>query len=373
MTTINSVPFVDLSRIHAPLNKKLHEAFEKIITKGDFILGEEVSLFEKEYAKYTGATFGIAVASGSDGLLLAIKALGIGPGDEVLIPSHTFIATALAVTYAGATPKFVDIDETTFTMSVKDAEKKITKKTKAILPVCLYGQPADLASLSKLAKKHHIKLIIDACQSHGTLFNDKKQGTFGDAVVYSFYPGKNLGAFGDGGFVTSNSKKVADAVLLLRNIGRTGWYTHPVKGYNSRLDTLQAAILRIKLTYLDEWNRDRNRAAKQYQELLGDLPIVLPTVTANRTHGFHLYVIRYKKRDVLLDYLKSHGVAASIHYPIPIHKQKAYKKEAIGVKLPVSEKVAKEVISLPMFVGITIEEQKFVSTILHQFFKESSK
>lgn len=366
-----NVPFVDLSRIHKPLNRKLHDAFEKIITKGDFILGDEVSLFEKEFAEYTQAKFGIAVASGSDGLLLALKALDIGQGDEVIIPSHTFIATALAVTYAGATPVFADIDEQTYNIDPLDVIKHITKKTKAIMPVCLYGQPADLTELTSIAKKHKLKLIIDACQSHGTLYKGKQLGHFGDAVVYSFYPGKNLGAMGDGGFVTANNKKVADAILLLRNIGRNGWYTHPVKGYNSRLDTIQAAILRIKLPYLQEWIEERNKIAKKYNELLSDLPMILPIIGEKRTHGFHLYVVRVKNRTDFLEFVKKNGVNASIHYPIPIHKQEAYRKETKGkIRLPISERVAQEVVSLPMFAGMTDEEINYVSKVIHDYFEK---
>lgn len=362
-----NVPFVDLSRIHAPLKKEITKALERIIDSNTFILGKEVDTFEKEFSLYEGATYGIGLANGTDGLLLALKGCGITAGDEVITQAHTFIASALGITYANATPVFADIDETSLTLDPKSAENMITKKTKALLPVCLYGQPANIAELTKLAKKYKLKLILDNAQAHGAKYKEKSLGTFGDVCSYSFYPGKNLGAFGDGGFVTTSNKKIEETVRLLRNIGRDGWYRHPVKGYNSRLDTMQAAILSIKLKHLDTWTKARREAASRYAEMLKDLPIDLPHELSDRTHVYHLYVIRTKQREKLMNYLKRQGIHSSIHYPIPVHKQIAY-RELPKKKLSISEKVAKEVVSLPFFVGITPHEQEYVAEHVKKFF-----
>lgn len=363
-----NVPFVDLSRIHKPLKKDFDKAFQNVVDSNGFVLGKEVEQFEKEFTAYEGAKFGTGVANGTDGILLALKACGIKPGDEVITQAHTFIASALGITYAGATPVFADIDEDSLTLDVASAEKMITKRTRALLPVCLYGQPANISGLSKLAKKYKLRLILDNAQAHGATYQKKSLGTFADACSYSFYPGKNLGAFGDGGFVTTNTSSVEKQVKLLRNIGRTGWYQHPVKGYNSRLDTIQAAILSIKLKHLDEWTKKRRTIASQYAKLLKDLPVIVPKELPDRMHVYHLYVIRTKKREQFMTYLEKEGVHTSIHYPIPVHKQIAY-KELPKKKLPVSEQVADEVVSLPFFVGITQEEQEYVAEKIKKFFK----
>jgi len=321
-----NVPFVDLSRIHKPIKTELLRKIETVVDSNAFILGEEVKQFETEFSSYEGARYGIGVANGTDSILLSLKACGIQQGDEVITPAHTFIASALAITYAGATPVFADIDESSLTLDPQSAENYITKKTKAILPVCLYGQPAHISALSKLAKKYNLKLILDNAQSHGATYKNKPLGVYAHACSYSFYPGKNLGAFGDGGFVATNNKKVAEHVRLLRNIGRNGWYRHLVKGYNSRLDTIQAAILSVKLKHLKEWTKARRVIAARYHLLLKDLPVILPKELPDRTHVYHLYVIRTDKRESLINYLKRHGIESSIHYPVPVHKQRAYKE-----------------------------------------------
>ncbi len=366
------VPFVDLSRIHKPLTTEILKAIENVIDSNGFILGKEEEQFEKEFTKYEGAKFGIGVANGTDGILLALKACGIKPGDEVITQAHTFIASALAITYADAIPVFADIDPLSLTLDPQSAEKMITKKTKALLPVCLYGQPANLKKLQKLASKYKLKLILDNAQAHGATYQNKTLGTYGDACSYSFYPGKNLGAFGDGGFVTTNSTLVEKNVRLLRNIGRNGWYRHPVKGYNSRLDTIQAAILSIKLKHLNTWTEERRSLAKRYTELLSDLPITLPQEFPDRKHVYHLYVIQTKQREKLINFLEEQGIHSSIHYPVPVHKQPAY-KELPKKKLPVSERVAKEVVSLPFFVGMTHTEQDYVIEKLTLFYSRTSK
>lgn len=364
-----NVPFADLSRIHKPIRKQLNKAWESVVDANNFILGDQVETFEKEFAAYSGSSFGVGVANGTDSIVLSLKACGIKSGDEVITQAHTFIASALGITYAGATPVFADIDENSLTLDPLSAEKMITKKTKAILPVSLYGQPANIKELMKLAKTYKLKLILDNAQAHGATYQGKPLGMYGDACSYSFYPGKNLGAFGDGGFVTTNSQNVEQHVRLLRNIGRNGWYKHSVKGYNSRLDTLQAAILSIKLKYLDAWTQERRELAKKYTSLLNGLPIILPNDLPDRMHVYHLYVIRTKKREQFIKFMESHGIQTSIHYPIPVHKQIAY-KEIKTKKLAISEQVANEVVSLPFFVGMTEKEQEYVAKTIKQYFKQ---
>lgn len=360
------VPFADLSRMHTPIRKKLDKAWKDIVDANNYILGDQVTAFEKQFSTYSGSTYGIGVANGTDGILLALKACGIKSGDEVITQAHTFIASALGITYADATPVFADVDEDSLTLDPKSAEKLITKKTKAILPVCLYGQPANIKELSKLAKTYKLKLILDNAQAHGATYQKKPLGMYGDACSYSFYPGKNLGAFGDGGFVTTNSSKTEQHVRLLRNIGRNGWYKHPIKGYNSRLDTLQASILSIKLKYLDSWTKERREIAMRYNKLLEGLPIILPKELPDRMHVYHLYVIRTKQREKFMKFMENEGITTSIHYPIPVHKQIAY-KELQSKKLPNSEQVANEVVSLPFFVGITLKEQEYVVDKIKKF------
>lgn len=364
---IKNVPFLDLSRQHRPIEKKLIRAFEKITQQNGYILGSDVDKFETEFSTSTGATYTIGTANGTDALLLALKAFNISHGDEVITVSHSFISTALAITYAGATPVFVDIEPKTYTINPHLIEQSITSKTKAILPVCLYGLPVDFNELKKLCKKHNLKLIVDACQAHGATYNNQPMGSFADAVCYSFYPGKNLGALGDAGAVTTNNKKIAAIIKTMRNIGRTGWYEHPILGYNSRLDTIQAAFLRLKLQHLNTWNKQRQLLAKRYSDKLRNLPFSLPLIPANMSHVFHLYCIRSAKRNQLKVYLERKGIAAHIHYPIPIHKQKAYRSYN-KQHLPVTEKVAEEILSLPLFPGMTKKEQDKVVAEIHLFF-----
>jgi dTDP-4-amino-4,6-dideoxygalactose transaminase len=363
-----NVPFVDLSRIHTPLEKELDKKWKLITTNNNYILGNEVEQFEHEFAACNASKYGIGVANGTDALVLSLKAIGLKPGDEVIIPSHTFIATALGVTYAGGIPVFSEIEEDTFLLDPEKIEQHITKKTKAILPVSLYGQPVDFSAFKRIADMYHLSIVADNCQAHGAFYKKKELGMYGDAQAYSFYPGKNLGAFGDAGMVTTNKKSIEKEVRLLRNIGRTGWYEHPVKGYNSRLDTLQAAILSTKLKHLTKWNTERKKAAQRYHQLLRDTPLVLPVEKEDRTHVYHLFVVRTRKRKQFISYMLDHHVDVSIHYPIPIHKQKAY-SELPTQKLPISEQVANEVVSLPMFTGITPEEQEYVAQIINNFFK----
>src|SRR3989338_3182285 len=359
------VDIFTLKRQYGGLKDELKAAIEKVMSSGGFILGEDAGLFEKEFAGYCGVKYGIGVNSGTDALFLACLACGIGKGDEVITPAYTYIATSLGISMSGARPVFVDIEEKTYNMDVSKIEKVITKKTKAILLVHLYGHPADMDPIMRIAKKHKLKVIEDCAQAHGALYKDKKIGSFGDAACFSFYPTKNLGAFGDAGMVVTNSEEVRDKILLLRDYGRKGRYEHIIKGYNSRLDTLQAAILRIKLNHLDEWNEKRRKNAGLYTELFKEkkLDIIVPYEAEYAKHVYNLYAVRVKNRKEVMEKLADKGVRTLIHYPIPIHLQECYKE--LGYKkggFPVSERCCEEILSLPMYPELTEEEIRYVVT-----------
>lgn len=345
------------------LRDEIAQAIEKVMRSGQFILGKEVSLFEKEFAEYCGVKYAVAVNSGTDALFLACLACGIGRDDEVITTSNTYIATALAISMTGAKPVFVDIDEKTYNIDPTRIEYAITKKTKAILPVHLYGHAADMEPILKIAKKYRLKIIEDCAQAHEALYKGRKVGSFGDVGCFSFYPTKNLGAFGDGGMMVTNFKELYDKMLLLRDYGRKGRYENVIKGYNSRLDTIQAAILRVKLKYLDEWNDRRRANAELYTKLFkgAKLKVILPFEADYARHIFHLYVIRVKNRDKIMQRLSERGVRTLIHYPIPIHLQKAFKE--LGYRkgdFPITEKVCKEVLSLPMYPELTEKQIRYV-------------
>jgi dTDP-4-amino-4,6-dideoxygalactose transaminase len=367
-----NIPFVDLKAQYATIKDEINAAIGGVLERCDFILGKAVEEFENEFAAYTGAKHCVAVASGTDALFLAMKAAGIGPGDDVLVPANTYIATALAVTQAGATPVFVDMNPASFNIEPKQLEKRITKKTRAVIPVHLYGQPADMDAVTAFARKHDLKVIEDACQSHGAMYHGKRCGTFGEAGCFSFYPGKNLGAYGDGGAVTTSDPALAEKVRLLRNYGQRVKYEHDMKGGNSRLDTLQAAILRVKLKRLDGWCKARFRNAVRYSELLKEVPAVRAPAfdkSIELSHVFHLYVVSVPRRNELLNFLKDKGVNCVIHYPIPIHLQKAYAELGYGRgAFPETEKAADEIMSLPMFPELTGEQMRYVVDQLKAFY-----
>jgi dTDP-4-amino-4,6-dideoxygalactose transaminase len=345
---IGNIPTIDLRREYHSIEEEVNEAIRGVLASGWFISGENVKAFEREFAQYCGVKFGVGVASGTDALQLALRACGVEAGDEVITVSNTSFATAIAISYAGAKPVFVDIDET-YTMDVSKVEKKITPKTKAILPVHLYGQPADIEPVVGLARKHNLRVIEDACQAHGTEYKGKKVGSFGDVGCFSFYPTKNLGAYGDGGMVITNNEEIAQKLRLLKDYGQVERFSHIMKGYNSRLDELQAAILRVKLKKLDMWNKRRCRHAELYNKLLAESPVITPVVKKGNKHVYHQYVIRTSHRDHLQKWLKKNGVGTDIHYPTPIHLQPAYAE--LGLQegaLPVTEQYAKEILSLPM-------------------------
>ncbi len=356
------IPFSDLNAQYKQIKKDVNLSLGKIFSKGDFILGGALKEFEIKFAKYCNTKYAVGVNSGTDALFLSLKSLGIGRGDEVVVPAFTFIATAFAVSFTGAKPVFVDIDEESYSIDVSKIEKAITKKTKAIIPVHLYGQPADMAKIKKIAKKYKLKVIEDSAQAHGSKYKDRRVGSIGDVGCFSFYPAKNLGAFGDGGIITTNSEKIYKKLLGLRDYGRTGKYVHAEIGFNSRLDTVQAAVLIEKLKYLDSWNRSRMEKAKIYDRLLNEVKgVVIPKRVNFGTHVYHVYAIRLKNRNIVQKRLCENGVSAIIHYPIPLHLQKAYKH--LGYKrgdFPVAEKVAREIVSLPLFPHMKNNQINFV-------------
>jgi len=361
------IQFSDLSEQHNEIKKEMNQALKKVIRKGDFILGEDVKLFEQEFAGFFNTGHAVGVSSGTAALFLSLAALGVGPEDEVIVPAFTYIATACAVSYTGAKPVFVDIDEKTYNIDTDALRKAITKRTKVIMPVHLYGQPADMPTIMAIAQENNLAVVEDTAQAHGSSIEMepgqwRKAGSIGDIGCFSFYPSKNLGALGDGGMVITNNEELYKKVHILRNCGRVSKYDHVVIGYNSRLDTLQAAVLRLKLKRLAAWNAMRQKAALTYNKLLSGVDgAVTPYAAGDVKHVYHVYAVRVKNRDEVFRKLKEAGIDAIIHYPIPLHLQKAY--QGLGYKqgdLPVAETVAKEVISLPMFPHIQKTQIKYV-------------
>lgn len=351
------IPFLDLKSSYDELKEDLNAAYQRVMESGWYILGNEVEAFEAEFAAYCTTKHCIGVANGLDALQLIIQAYGIGPGDEVIVPANTYIATWLAVTHAGATPVPVEPDELTYNIDPQKIEQAITARTKAILVVHLYGQPADMEPINALAHKHGLKVIEDCAQAHGARYRGRRVGGLGHAAGFSFYPGKNLGAFGDGGAVTTNDSELADRLRLLRNYGSQVKYHNEVVGYNSRLDELQAAFLRVKLAKLDEWNNRRTKLAAQYLRLLNKYgKLILPLVPEWAEPVWHLFVIRHHLRAELQKTVLDAGIGTMIHYPIPPHLQPAYVD--LGYKkgdYPISEAIHNTVLSLPMWPGMTEE------------------
>ncbi len=352
------IPLVDLKAQYDSIKEEIDSAIQNVLNTTSFIMGEELEKFEEEFSRYCNVKYAIGVSNGSDALILALRACGISKDDEIITVPHTFIATTEAITIVGGKIVFVDIDPKTYTIDVAKIEEKINEKTKAIIPVHLYGQPADMDTIMELAKRYNLKVIEDAAQAHGAEYKGKKAGSIGDVGCFSFYPGKNLGAYGDAGMVVTNNEEMAEKIKLLRNHGRINKkYEHEIEGYSSRLDNLQAAILRVKLKYLDKWNDRRRKNAQRYNQLLRDVNGIVAPYEANYAkHVYHLYVIRVEKesRDKLREELNSKGIATSIHYPIPLHLQLAY--SYLGCKegdFPVTEKASKEILSLPMFAELS--------------------
>jgi dTDP-4-amino-4,6-dideoxygalactose transaminase len=358
-----SVPLIDLTIQHQKLQPEINRAIQGIFDRADFILGQDISRFEEEFASYCGAKYAVGVDSGLSALELSLRAYGVGPGDEVIVPTHTFTATVAAITFTGAKPVFVDADPATFNIDVTKIEAAITPRTKAILPVHLYGLPADMNMILGIAEKHGLVVIEDACQAHGAKYRGMMTGSMGNAAAFSFYPTKNLGACGDGGIVTTNNEKVADAVRAMRNCGQRVKNVHELRPTNHRLDTIQAAILRVKLPHLDQWVEARRRLAALYDKLLAGSPVVTPVEPPGYQHVYHLYVIRSQNRDALQAHLKERGVGTAIHYPTPVHLQPFLAKNGyIPGQFPVAEKICSEILSLPLYPELTEEQVEFVAS-----------
>jgi dTDP-4-amino-4,6-dideoxygalactose transaminase len=344
-----NIPFLDLGAAYQELKSDIDAAIQRVLVSGWYVLGPEVDAFEQEWATYCEASHSVSVANGLDALILALKALDIGVGDEVIVPSNTYIATWLAVSAVGATPIPVEPDIATHNINPDLIEAAITPQTKAILPVHLYGQPADLDPIVALAKKYGIAIVEDGAQSHGARYRGKRIGAHGDVVCWSFYPGKNLGALGDGGAITTNRADIADRIRVLRNYGSRVKYVNEVQGTNSRLDPIHAAVLRVKLHHLDEWTARRSAIAKSYMAGLCDTPLILPNVPEWAEPAWHLYVVRTNQRKVLQTKLSNMGIGTLIHYPIPPHRQTAYAQMALRADaLPIANQLAEEVLSLPI-------------------------
>lgn len=363
---MNHVPFVDLKPQHEEIAEEVSRAFASIFARTAFVLGEEVKTFEVQLARYLNVARCVAVANGTDAIELALRALGIGPGDEVIVPANTFVATPLAVMRAGATVVIADCDARYQLLDPEEVAKKISAKTKAIIPVHLFGQMAPMAPILELARARGLSVIEDAAQSQGSKQHGIAMGGFGAAAATSFYPGKNLGAYGDGGAVVSNDEAIAQKIAALRNYGSEVKYHHPEVGFNSRLDTLQAAVLIAKLARLDTWNSQRREAAKKYDLMLSRIKgVSLPETLPGNEHNYHLYVVRVEERDRVLAALKEADIGAGIHYPLPIHLQGAM--SSLGHKsgdFPNAERAALEILSLPMFPGITVDQQERVAGAL---------
>lgn len=363
-----NIPFVSFKPMERELDKELRAAFERVYERSWYIEGKEGAEFEKSFAAYCNVDYCVGCGNGLDALMLSLKALGVTEGDEVIIPSNTFIATALAVTYVGATPVFVEPDIKTFNIDITKIEEKITEKTKAIMPVHLYGQPADMDPIMEIAKKYNLYVVEDCAQAHGATYKGRKVGSFGDAAGFSFYPGKNLGALGDAGALVTNNEEIAKKARALGNYGSDYKYHHIYQGNNSRLDEMQAAFLSVKLAYLDKMNEERRRIANRYLSEICNDEIILPSVRDDVEVVWHIFGVRCKNRDKLAEYLQEAGIATNKHYPIPIHLQGAY--EALSIhkgELPISEEISATELSLPMYYGMTEEEIGYVIEKVNEF------
>lgn len=368
-----TIPLIDLKAQYQTIKTEIDEAIRNIVTNASFIGGTEVREFEKEFASYCEAKACASVGNGTDALYLALRALGVCAGDEVITVAHTFIATSEAVSQVGATPIFVDVEDDTLLISPDAVETAITSRTKAIIAVHIYGQPCDMDRLMAIAQKHNLKVIEDAAQAHGARWKEKRVGSLGHVACFSFYPGKNLGAYGDGGAVVSNDEALIRQVRMLANHGRLEKYTHEIEGVNSRLDSLQAAILRVKLPYLDKWNRARHEFAQAYMDALKDSGIRLPIIRPEAESAWHLFVVRVSDRDHLQSFLKEQGISTGVHYPVPLHRQQAYQYLQLPPgSLPITEKAATEIVSLPLYAELRGEMVAQVVQGIIEFSRQST-
>lgn len=360
------IKFGMLDKMHEEIREELDNSIKRVIDNSYYIDGPYLAKFEEEFSKYLGCKYCIGVGNGLEGLKISLIALGVKENDEVILPSHTFIATALAVSDIGAIPVFVECDETSFNIDATKIEEKITEKTKAIIIVDLYGQCCDMDEVMKIARKHNLKVLEDAAQAHGATYKGKKAGTLGDIAEFSFYPGKNLGCLGDGGCVTTDDEELANKVRMYRNYGSSKKYVHDVKGENSRLDEIQASVLLAKLPHLDKWNERRCEIANKYLTEINNKKVVLPKEMENNKHVWHQFVVKVKDREEFQDYMLKNEIQTMVHYPTSIHKQKAY-KEFNNLDLPIAEKLAAEVVSLPMYYGLTDEEVDYIIDIINKY------
>ncbi|KPV51458.1 erythromycin biosynthesis sensory transduction protein eryC1 [Kouleothrix aurantiaca] len=362
------IPFVDLKTQYQTIKDEINSAVIGVLESSQFVLGTSVAAFEEQFAAYCGAAHAMGVSTGTSALHLALLAAGIGPGDEVITTPFTFIATASAIDYTGAKPVFVDIDPVSLTIDPALIEAAITPRTKAILPVHLYGQPADMDPIIAIARKHHLLVIEDAAQAHGAEYHDRRVGGIGDMACFSFYPGKNLGAYGEGGAVTSNNPEFARRVRMLRDWGTERRYYHDLKGFNYRMEGIQGAVLGVKMRYIEDWTEARRQHAARYDALLPKNKVLLPQAITCRRHVYHIYAVRHAQRDGLQSYLHDCGVATGIHYPIPVHLQRAFAE--LGYKagdFPYAEQAANEVLSLPMFPELQKCQQDVVIAALQSW------
>jgi len=362
------IPFLNFEPMHIEIRNEIIDAFKGIYDNNWFVLGPSVEAFEEEFSNYCGTNYCISCGNGLDALSIILRGYDIGEGDEVIVPSNTYIATALAVSYVGAKVVFVEPDIKTFNIDVNKIEAAITKKTRAIIAVHLYGSPAETDKIKVICEKYNLKLIEDAAQAHGAVYNGKKAGNLGDAAGFSFYPGKNLGALGDGGAIVTNDSALADKVRAIRNYGSVVKYYNEYKGVNSRLDEVQAEFLRVKLKSLDKWNADRQKSVKLYLEKIKNSKIIIPFINSVDKSIWHVFAVRTEYRDELKIYLRDNGIDTLIHYPVPIHLQKAYKdlEYKIG-DFPVAETISKTVLSLPIWYGMSEEEIDYVVNVLNKW------
>jgi dTDP-4-amino-4,6-dideoxygalactose transaminase len=366
-----NIPLVDLHAQYVPLKDEIFTGVEKVFESMHLFLGENVQALEKDFAQFCGAQFGIGVSDGTAALQIILRAMGIGSGDEVITVSHSFIATAEAIVLTGAIPVFVDVVEDTYLMDVTQVESKITPRTKAILPVHLYGQTVDMDLLKEIASRHNLKLIEDACQAHGATYKGHRAGSLGNAAGFSFYYSKNLGAYGEGGFITTNDPEIARKARMIRDHGSERRYYHDMIGFNGRLDEIQAVVLRAKLPHLAEYNALRRQHASLYNQLLADLPVVTPPERLYNQHIYHMYVILAPRRDELQARLKERGIGTGIHYPVPIHLQKSMSNFG-GNRgdLPITEKIVGQILSLPMYPELSVDAVQIVASAVQDFYKE---
>jgi len=363
-----NIPILELKTQYQQIKVEIDAALAEVFEASWFVLGKQGQMFEEEFAAWCGARFCVGCGSGTEAIHLALVAVGVQPGDEVITVPNTAVPTCSAISAAGATPVFVDVDPDTYTMDVAQVASKISPKTKAIVPVHLYGHPVDMDALLEVAQRHHVPVVDDAAQAHGAALRGRRIGSFGNATAWSFYPSKNLGAYGDGGAVTANDESLRDRLVRLRNYGEERRYYHTVKGFNSRLDEIQAAILRVKLRHLDEWNAARRRIAEFYLRHIVNPLITLPLEKPWARHCWHLFVVRTPQRDALRTHLQARGIGSQIHYPIPIHRQQAYADLNLPEgSLPVAEQLANEVLSLPLYPEMTEEQAARVCEAVNEF------